>query len=58
MGIIKDDSKKRATSNAEGWEGPAECDGAQIDYLVDKVRFLISDDARYSYRYELDVSKY
>lgn len=45
-------SKKRATSNAKGWDGPAECDDAQIDYLVDRVRFLISDEARYSYRME------
>lgn len=47
-------SKKRASSNAEGWEGPAECDDAQIEYLVDQVRYLISDEARFSYRFELD----
>ena len=45
-------SKKRATSNAKGWNGPEVCDDAQIDYLVGRVRFLISDDARYSYRME------
>jgi hypothetical protein len=43
-------SKKRATSNAKGWVGPEVCDDAQIEYLVDRVRFLISDEARYSYR--------
>lgn len=48
-------SKKRASSNAEGWDGPADCDDQQIDHLVDEVRFLISDDARYNYRYELDM---
>lgn len=51
-------SKKRATSNAKGWSGPAEVDAAQIDYLTDRVRFLISDDARYSYRLELDLAEY
>jgi hypothetical protein len=48
-------SKKRATTGAAGWDGPAECDDKQIDYLVEKVRFLISDDARYSYRWEVDL---
>lgn len=47
-------SKKRATSNTQDWKGPADCDAAQIDYLVDRVRFLISDDARYSYRMDLE----
>lgn len=47
-------SKKRATSNSEDWSGPAECDDKQIEYLVDQVRFLISDDARYSYTIELE----
>lgn len=45
-------SKKRATSSAKGWFGPAECDDNQIEFLVDRVGFLISDDARYSYRME------
>jgi hypothetical protein len=45
-------SKKRATSNAKGWFGPAECDDKQVEYLVDHVGFLVSDDARYSYRME------
>jgi hypothetical protein len=47
-------SKKRASSNAKGWTGPAEVDEAQIDVVVDRVRFLISDNARYSYRWEFD----
>jgi len=45
-------SKKRASSGSHGWTGPVECDDAQIEYLVEEVRFLISDDARYSYRVE------
>jgi len=45
-------SKKRASGNVEDWEGPAECDDEQIEYLVSEVGFLISDQARYSYRYE------
>ena len=47
-------SKKRATSNAKDWDGPGDCDDKQIDYLVERVRFLISDDARYSYSLEYD----
>lgn len=43
-------SKKRASMNAKGWEGPMECDDKQVEHLVDRVGFLISDDARYSYR--------
>jgi hypothetical protein len=45
-------SKKRATTGAKGWTGPPDCDDAQIEHLVDKVGFLISDENRYSYRYE------
>ena len=47
-------SKKRATSNTQDWQGPAECDDNQIHNLVEEVRFLISDDARYSYRMDLE----
>lgn len=47
-------SKKRATSNAKDWDGPADCDEKQIDYLVERVQFLVSDDARYSYSLEYD----
>ena len=47
-------SKKRASSNAKGWDGPADCDDTQIEYLVERVRFLISDDARYSYSLEYE----
>lgn len=49
-------SKKRATSNTQDWQGPAEVDAAEIDQLVEDVRFLISDEARYSYRMELEHS--
>ncbi|GKY91998.1 hypothetical protein MPSEU_000171400 [Mayamaea pseudoterrestris] len=47
-------SKKRATGLSDDWTGPAECDDQQIDWLVERVRFLISDDARYSYRMDLE----
>lgn len=47
-------SRKRATSNAKGWSGPAEIDDEQIDYLAKRVAFLISDDCRYSYRMEME----
>ena len=43
-------SKKRASSNTADWDGPAVCDDKQIDFLVERVRELTSDDARYSYR--------
>jgi len=43
-------SKKRATSLAKDWDGPVDCDEKQIDAIVDRVRFLISDDARFSYQ--------
>lgn len=47
-------SKKRASNSDKKWDGPAECDDAQIEHLVERVRSLISDEARYSYRFELD----
>ncbi|GAX11938.1 hypothetical protein FisN_8Lh024 [Fistulifera solaris] len=50
-------SKKRALSNFKDWTGPAEVDAAQIDYLVDRVRYLISDDSRYSYRMEMEYAE-
>ena len=49
-------SKKRAVANIKGWTGPAEIDDAHIEFLTNRVRFLISDDARYSYRMELDLA--
>jgi hypothetical protein len=49
-------SKKRATANSKGWTGPAEIDAAQLEYLTERVRFMISDDARYSYKLELDFA--
>lgn len=49
-------SKRRATSDAEGWKGPATVDDVQLNHLVDKVGFLISDKARYSYRWEFDFA--
>lgn len=47
-------SRKRATGNVETWDGPAEVDDEQLDYLVERVRFLISDLSRYSYRYSTE----
>lgn len=43
-------SKRQAFINSKQWTGPSEVDDKQLDYLVEKVRYLISDDARYSYR--------
>ncbi|KAL3779316.1 hypothetical protein HJC23_013766 [Cyclotella cryptica] len=43
-------SKRQAFINSKLWTGPSEVDNAQLDYLVEKVRDLISDESRYSYR--------
>ncbi len=48
-------SKRRASMNVKGWDGPAECDDEEIEYLVKEVGFLISDDQRYSYRYDFEM---
>jgi hypothetical protein len=41
-------SRRRATTMAKGWTGPAEVDDNQLDWLVNRVRWLTSDDARFS----------
>ncbi|KAK1735981.1 hypothetical protein QTG54_013117 [Skeletonema marinoi] len=43
-------SKRQAFINSKLWTGPSEVDDKQLDYLVEEVRYLISDDSRYSYR--------
>ncbi|KAL9189508.1 hypothetical protein ACHAXT_009183 [Thalassiosira profunda] len=43
-------SKRQAFINSKLWTGPSEVDAEQLEYLVEKVRELISDDARFSYR--------
>ena len=43
-------SKRQAFINSKLWSGPSEVDDKQLDYLVEEVRYLISDDTRYSYR--------
>jgi len=43
-------SKRQAFINSKLWTGPSDVDAKQLDYLVDRVKYLISDDARYSYR--------
>ena len=43
-------SKRQAFINSKLWTGPSEVDDKQLDYLVERVRYLISDDSRYSYR--------
>ncbi len=42
-------SRRGAFYNAKQWLGPADVDDKQLDYIVDKVRYMISDDARYTY---------
>jgi hypothetical protein len=43
-------SRRRTSMNARGWDGPADVDDDQLEYLVDRVRYLISDDALKSER--------
>ena len=42
-------SKRQAFINSKLWTGPSDVDDKQLDYLVEKVRYLISDESRYSY---------
>jgi len=44
-------SKRQAFINDKLWFGPSEVDDKQLDHLVERVRYLISDDSRFSYRY-------
>uniref|UniRef100_A0A7S4W318 Uncharacterized protein n=1 Tax=Ditylum brightwellii TaxID=49249 RepID=A0A7S4W318_9STRA len=43
-------SKRKATYSSQEWDGPSVVDDKQMDYLVERVGHLISDDFRYSYR--------
>jgi len=45
-------SKRSAVFNPREWDGPRDVTDEYIDELVDQVKFLTSDDARYSYRYD------
>jgi len=51
-------SKKRASTDTKGHEGQMTCNDEQIEHLVERVGFLISDDARYSYRLFDDALQY
>lgn len=43
-------SKRQAFINSKLWTGPSEVDDEQLEYLVGEVKYLISDDARSSFR--------
>lgn len=43
-------SKRQAFINSKVWTGPSEVDDDQLNYLVERVRELVSDESRYSYR--------
>jgi hypothetical protein len=43
-------SRRGAFYNAKQWDGPADVDEEQLENIVERVKFLIGDDARYSYR--------
>jgi len=44
-------SRRQAFINSKLWLGPSDVDEKQLEYIVEKVRHLISDDSRYSYRF-------
>jgi hypothetical protein len=44
-------SKRRAFMGVDGWEGKGEVDETRMDYLVEQVSHLTSDDARISFRW-------
>lgn len=44
-------SRRQAFINPKVWTGPGEVDETQLEYLVEQVRDMISDDTRNSYRY-------
>lgn len=50
-------SRRKAIYNANQWDGPADLDEKQLDYIVGKVNYLISDDARYSFHLHEFVSQ-
>jgi len=43
-------SKRQAFINSKLWTGPSEVDEKQLEHLVERLRYLISDDTRFSYR--------
>ncbi|KAL3915940.1 MAG: hypothetical protein SGILL_005409, partial [Bacillariaceae sp.] len=45
-------SRRRNFMQALGWDGPADVDDAQLDYLVEEIRDLTSEDSRICERYE------
>jgi len=42
-------SRRGAFYNPKEWLGPADIDTKQLDAVVEKVRYMVSDDARYTY---------
>lgn len=43
-------SRRGAFYNSKQWKGPADVDASQMDTIVKRVGYLISDEARYSHR--------
>jgi hypothetical protein len=42
-------SRRGALYNAKQWFGPADVDDEHLDNIVERIRYMISDEARYSY---------
>jgi len=49
-------SRRKAIYNANQWDGPADLDDKQLDFVVGRVKYMISDDARYSFHLHEFVS--
>lgn len=47
-------SKRRASIGFKDWTGPFDCDDDEIENIVERVGYLISDDSRYSYRLDME----
>jgi hypothetical protein len=49
-------SRRGAFYNSKQWKGPADVDDKQLDFIVEKVGYMISDEARFSHKLHEFVS--
>lgn len=50
-------SRRGAFYNSKQWKGPADVDDKQLDYIVEKVGYMVSDEARFSHKLHEFVSE-
>lgn len=50
-------SRRGAFYNSKQWKGPADVDDKQLDFIVEKVGYMISDEARFSHKLHEFVSE-